>query len=129
MVMTMWDSQIPVLLFDSSSRRICGVNRAAAALFMCDPPRLEGQLIESCVVREERARLRASLHTFDPRWGDVGSWQCLARDGTRFIAQLRYHQAVHNGELVHVVLATSVQKLCGPRSASAGYLNQYVKCS
>lgn len=125
----MWDSNIPVLLFDSSSRRICGVNRSAAALFMCDSSKLEGQLIESCVVREERARLRASLRTLDPRWGEVGSWQCLARDGTRFIAQLRYHQVIHNGELVHIVLATSVQKLCGPQSVSAGYRTEYAKCS
>ena len=124
----MWDSKIPVLLFESSSRRICGINRAAAALFMCEPSKLLGQIIEKCVVREERARLRASLRVFDPRWGDVGSWQCLAHDGTRFIAHLRYHQAVHNGELVHVVLATSIHKLCVPHSVKVGYRSEYAKC-
>jgi len=124
----MWDSKIPVLLFDSTSRRICGANRAAAALFMSDPAKLIGQFIESCVVKEERARLRAGLRLFEPRWGEVGSWQCLARDGTRFIAQIRYHQAIQNGELVHIVLATSVQKLCVPQSIRAGYAVDYPKC-
>jgi hypothetical protein len=125
----MWDSQIPVILFDSASRRICGSNMAAAALFMCEPSKLDGQLIEKCVIREERARLRASLRSRDPRWGEVGSWHCLAHDGTRFIAQLRYHQAIHNGELVHVVLASSVQKLPVPRSVRADYPDRYAECS
>ncbi len=113
----MWESPIPVLLFDSSSRRISRVNRAAAALFKTVPEELQGQLIESCVVQGERARLRAGLRACDPRWGEGGPWKCVARDGSRFVVQIRFHQTIQNGELVHVVLATHVVPAYAAKSA------------
>jgi hypothetical protein len=81
---------------------------------------LQGRLVESCVVQGERARLRAGLRAFDPRWGDGGYWKCLAKDGSRFVVQIRFHQTVQNGELVHVVLATEVLPVYAACAAAVG---------
>ena len=114
------DFRVPVLVFESASRRIIAVNDAAAVLFRTSAEEMQGELIDRCVIAEERGRLAASIDTHEPRWGDVGSWQCVARDGSRFIAQVRFHQTVQDGLLVHVVLATNILRLETARSAVAG---------
>jgi PAS domain-containing protein len=116
----MWNSNVPVLVFESESRRIVRVNGAAAALFKAPPEALAGQIVDYSVVPEERERLAASIGTANPRWGDVGPWQCLARDGSHFVAFVRFHQTIHEGQLVHVVLATEVVQVESARSAAAG---------
>jgi len=100
--------RVPVIIFESNSRRIVEVNDVAAALFKTTTEAMVGQTVDGCLIAEERARLARSIGTYDARWGDVGNWQCLARDGTRFVASVRFHQAIHDGRLVHIVLATAV---------------------
>jgi hypothetical protein len=123
----MWNSQVPILVFDSENREIVGLNDAAASLFKTTVDTLKGQLVDLSVVPEERLRLVASVSSPDPRWGDVGPWQCLARDGSRFVAFVRFHQAVHEGRLVHIALATEVVQVETPRSAVAGFGDQLRK--
>jgi PAS domain-containing protein len=115
----MWNSKIPVLVFDSESRRIAGLNEAAAALFKTASEALTGQLVDWVVIPEERERLAEMVASREPQWGDVGAWQCLARDGSRFVASIRYHQAIQEGRLVHIVLATRVVHMESARSAAA----------
>lgn len=115
----MRNSPVPVLVFESESRRIVGVNDAAAALFKASPDAVAGESIDLFLVPEERGRLAATIGTTDPRWGDVGPWQCLAKDGSQFIAFIRFHQTILEGKLVHVVLATKVVQVESTRSASA----------
>jgi nitrogen-specific signal transduction histidine kinase len=117
----MWNSSVPVLLFESESLRIVMVNDTAVALFKSSSKDLLGQSVDGCVVAEERTRLAASIGKYEARWGDVGPWQCLARDGSRFVAHIRFHQTMHQGKLVHVVLATEVAYLETTRSAAAGF--------
>jgi PAS domain-containing protein len=116
----MWNSLVPVLVFDSANRRIVVANDAAAALFKVSPSEMVGESVDHCVIREERERLNESIGTSEPRWGDVGLWQCLARDGTRFMAEVRFHQMLHEGKLVHIVLATAVVQVASARSVAAG---------
>lgn len=116
----MWSSKVPVLIFDSESRRIVTVNDTAAALFQSSPMDMEDQNVEFCLAAEERPRLAATIGTYEARWGDVGPWQCLARDGSRFVAHIRFHQMIYENRLVHVVLATQVVHLEASRSAAAG---------
>jgi mannose-1-phosphate guanylyltransferase len=120
--------KVPVLLFESATRRIIAVNDVAAALFRSAAADMLGKSVDSCVIPEERARLAAIVGTREPRWGDVGSWQCVARDGSRFIAQVRFHQTFQDGLLVHVVLATNVSHLETVRSAAAGFDDSMPRC-
>jgi len=117
----MWESRIPVLVFDSESRQIVGLNNAAASLFKTTSEVLTGQLVDFSVVPEERERLAAGISYPDPQWGAAGRWQCLACDGSRFVASVRFHQTKHEGRLVHVVLATEVIQVESTRSAAAGF--------
>jgi PAS domain S-box-containing protein len=107
-------------VFESESRRIVEANDAAAALFQTSPEDLHGKSVDCCVIPEERERLAASIGTHEPRWGDVGPWHCVARDGSRFVAQIRFHQTIHKDQLVHVVLATEVVHLEKTRSVAVG---------
>jgi PAS domain-containing protein len=116
-----WNSQVPVLIFESKSRRIVGVNDTAAALFKASSEALTGQIVDLFLVPEERERLAAIIGTTDPRWGDVGPWRCLASDGSQFVAFVRFHQTIYEGHLVHVVLATEVVQVESTRSATAGF--------
>lgn len=116
----MWNSIVPVLVFDSASRRIVQVNDAAAALFKSSSEDMVGQSVDGCVVSQERTRLVETIGINEIRWGDVGPWQCLARDGSSFIAHVRFHQMLYEGELVHVILATRVVQLGTSLSAAAG---------
>jgi hypothetical protein len=124
----MWDSSVPVLMFDSASRRIYCANEAVAALFQTTPREMEGKLVESCIVRPERARLRAALLRRDQPWGDVGHWECVSRDGTHFTVQLRFHQTIYEDELMHVVIATAILRKPVSRSAVAGQGDEFSKC-
>jgi PAS domain-containing protein len=117
----MWNSRVPVLVFDSESRHIVGLNDAAASLFRTTSEALIGQIVDLSVVPEERERLAASVSAPDPRWGEAGPWQCHARDGSRFVAFVRFHQAIQEGRVVHIVLATEVVQVETTRSAAAGF--------
>lgn len=125
----MWSSKVPVLIFDSETRRIVTVNDTAAALFHSSPKDMEGQSVESCLAAEERPRLTATIGTYEARWGDVGPWQCFARDGSRFIAHIRFHQMMYENRLVHVVLATEVTHVQASRSVAAGIGDSLIRMS
>ena len=117
----MWNSRVPILVFDSESRESVGLNDAAASIFKATSEVLRGKIVDLSVVPEEREKLVASVSAPDPRWGDAGPWQCLACDGSRFVAFVRFHQAIHEGRLVHIVLATEVVQMESVRSAAAGF--------
>jgi nitrogen-specific signal transduction histidine kinase len=115
----MWNFQVPVLMFDSKTRRIVMVNTVAAALFEATEEELQSQTIDCCLPSEERDRLAVCLNNLEPQWGAVGAWQCLSRTGNRFIAQIRFHQTMYQDTLVHVVLATEVIPVTNSRAAAA----------
>jgi hypothetical protein len=46
----------------------------------------------------------------EAEWGDAGLWRCVAADGRRLVARLRFHQTLRKERLVHMVLATEIVK-------------------
>jgi hypothetical protein len=116
----MWNFQIPVVMFDSKTRRIVTVNAVAATLLESTEQELRGQLVDGCVIPEERDRLATSIGTIEPRWGEVGAWRCLTCKGNRFTAQIRFHQTMYEDKLVHIVLATEILPMSHSRAAAAG---------
>jgi PAS domain S-box-containing protein len=102
--------KVPILIFDSESFRVVEVNQATAELYGRSAEAMVGSHVSEFVAGGEHERLRSVLAREDAEWGDAGLWRCVAGDGRRFVARLRFHQTLREERLVHMVLATEIVK-------------------
>jgi PAS domain S-box-containing protein len=109
----------PCWYTDSKTLIVKGANAEALKLFGYSMEEFIGMSAARLVSVHDHSRIEAMR--VEERWGEVGSFTFLRKDGSAFSASIRWHQGEYHDTLCDCIIVTGVRGT-GAGFASSGAL-------